>query len=267
VSTDPASRVVAPEEWESRLASTLSPHELASVVAFADTCARCDREDTLHAALARFGARLGYEYVLYAYMKSSYDSGGRVCLVNISNPSSWMEEYATKAYVAHDPVRHELERRLAAQQTSGAFEWDAYDPPLSDVEREIIARRSSFGLRTGFSAFCDSARQDAVFLVSFASAREARPEPRVMLIAELVVSHLNRCRKRLDLSELVSQLTKRERAVADWLIAGKTNAEIGEILGLSEATAKYHVAHLLAKLGTSSRQGAVAILIAERCLS
>lgn len=264
---DRAPSDAAPEEWESKLACTLSPAELAGVVTFVDTCARCEREDELHAALVRFGARIGYEYVLYAYMKSSYDSAGHVCLVNISNPPAWMEEYASRSYVEHDPVRRELERHLAAERTLGAFEWDAYDRPLGSVEQEIIARRASYGLRAGFSAFCDSARQDAVFLVSFATAREARPERRAMLSAELVVAHLNRCRKRLDLSGLVSQLTKREEAVASWLVAGKTNAEIGEILELSEATVKYHVAHVLSKLGTPSRQGAVAILMAERCLS
>jgi DNA-binding CsgD family transcriptional regulator len=252
-------------DWESRL-STLTHRELAGVVAFTDTCARCEHEEALHQALHRFGDLIGFEHVLYAYMASSYVSAGRVCLHNISNPPEWMEEYAEKHYVEHDPVRQELERRLAAQQSLGVIAWDAYDRTLSAIEAEIIARRTHYGLRTGFSAFCDSPRQNAVFLVSFASGRSTPPDARAMLLAELVVAQLNRCRKRLDLSGLVSLLTKREQLVAQWLVEGKTNAEIGEILALSEGTVKFHVGHLLTKLGTTSRQGAVAILIAERCL-
>jgi len=88
-----------------------------------------------------------------------------------------------------------------------------------------------------------------------------------MEVGKLIASHLNRCRKRLDLSTLVRKLTKRERTVAGWLVVGKTDGEIAEILGVSEGTAKYHVANILAKLQAGSRQSAVSILMAERCLA
>lgn len=53
-------------------------------------------------------------------------------------------------------------------------------------------------------------------------------------------------------------LTKREREVADLVRQGLTNREIAKTLFISEATAKVHVRHILAKLGARSRAEAVA---------
>lgn len=256
--------------WSSpshRALKELSRQELALVISLCDSCMNCSSDAELHAALLEFGHLIGYEFVLYAYMRSSYVPGGRVSLVNLSNPQGWMEEYARARFVEHDPVRIELERWLARAETTGAFAWDAYDRKLDPIEERIIERRTRWGLRSGFSAFCDSKRHDSVFLVSFATRRRQPPTARALLMGRLVAPHLNRCRKRLDLSNLVARFTRREQVVAHWLSEGKSNAEIARILRVTDATAKYHVANILAKLGVNTRQGAVAILIAERSLS
>ncbi|WP_447973005.1 LuxR family transcriptional regulator [Nitrospira sp. Kam-Ns4a] len=40
-------------------------------------------------------------------------------------------------------------------------------------------------------------------------------------------------------------LTKREREVLEWMKEGKTNWEIGRILGISERTVRFHVGNIL----------------------
>lgn len=52
------------------------------------------------------------------------------------------------------------------------------------------------------------------------------------------------------------KLTRRETEVAEWLAEGKSNAEIGAILGVSPATIKVHVERILAKLGVENRTAA-----------
>lgn len=250
-----------------QLASLFTGSELAELLTFCDGCLLHQREEALHVALVALGARLGFEFVLYAYMTTSYGADRAVQLRNLSNPVAWMEEYAARGFLGCDPVRVELEHRLARGERQGAFAWDAYHRALSAEEEEVIARRRAVGLRHGFSAYCDSPRHDAVFLVSFATGRDAPPGERALAAGRLVVSHLNRCRRRLDLSGRIERLTEREKAVARWLVDGKTNGEIARILSVSEATSKFHVANILEKLGTSSRQGAVSILIAERYLA
>ena len=52
-------------------------------------------------------------------------------------------------------------------------------------------------------------------------------------------------------------LTPREREVLELLAHGLSNRQIGERLGISEHTAKFHVASLCGKLGAASRTEAV----------
>jgi DNA-binding NarL/FixJ family response regulator len=57
---------------------------------------------------------------------------------------------------------------------------------------------------------------------------------------------------------LVEPLTPREVEVLQLLAEGLTNRRIGERLGISEHTAKFHVNAILGKLGAQSRSEAVA---------
>ena len=72
---------------------------------------------------------------------------------------------------------------------------------------------------------------------------------------------------RLILSETPSRqtpLTAREREIAVWLQAGKTNGEIADILGVRSATVKNHIAAILEKLSVPNRTAAVRILAGYR---
>jgi two-component system, NarL family, nitrate/nitrite response regulator NarL len=57
---------------------------------------------------------------------------------------------------------------------------------------------------------------------------------------------------------LVEPLTARELEVVQLLAEGLTNRRLGERIGISEHTAKFHVNSILGKLGASSRSEAVA---------
>jgi DNA-binding NarL/FixJ family response regulator len=54
-------------------------------------------------------------------------------------------------------------------------------------------------------------------------------------------------------------LTARELEVLQWLVLGHSNAQIARAIAVTEDTVKYHVGHILAKLGVSSRSKAVAL--------
>ena len=60
-------------------------------------------------------------------------------------------------------------------------------------------------------------------------------------------------------------LSPREAQVLLWIAQGKTNEEIGIILGASRNTIKKHVLHVLEKLGVESRNSAA--ICAIECLS
>ncbi|KAA8730859.1 response regulator transcription factor [Acinetobacter qingfengensis] len=56
------------------------------------------------------------------------------------------------------------------------------------------------------------------------------------------------------------QLTQREAEVSHWLILGKTNKDIAEILQLSPRTVNKHLEHILEKLCVENRTSAVAYI-------
>ena len=55
------------------------------------------------------------------------------------------------------------------------------------------------------------------------------------------------------------KLTQRESEVLDWLIKGKTNRDIGDILGTSPRTVNKHLEHVFVKLGVETRTSAAAV--------
>jgi DNA-binding NarL/FixJ family response regulator len=56
-----------------------------------------------------------------------------------------------------------------------------------------------------------------------------------------------------EVEQLWNSMTERERQVLTGLVAGQTDAEIAEALGISSKTVGNHVSHLLAKLRVHSR--------------
>ena len=60
-----------------------------------------------------------------------------------------------------------------------------------------------------------------------------------------------------DTIDNLEPLTARELEVFELLAKGLSNREIGEVLGITAHTAKFHVGQILAKTGTSTRAEAV----------
>ena len=59
------------------------------------------------------------------------------------------------------------------------------------------------------------------------------------------------------------KLTQRESEVLNWLIKGKTNRDIGEILGTSPRTINKHLEHVFVKLGVETRTSAAAVAMTK----
>ncbi|PXW92865.1 LuxR family two component transcriptional regulator [Sphaerotilus hippei] len=62
---------------------------------------------------------------------------------------------------------------------------------------------------------------------------------------------------------LAFRLTQREAEVLFWVVKGKTNRDIGEILGSSPATVKKHLEHIYEKLGVETRNAAAAVALGK----
>ncbi|RYY91274.1 MAG: response regulator transcription factor [Comamonadaceae bacterium] len=63
----------------------------------------------------------------------------------------------------------------------------------------------------------------------------------------------------IEAMSLSLKLTAREAEVLYWVVKGKTNRDIGEILGSSPATAKKHLERVYVKLGVETRTAAAGV--------
>ena len=61
-------------------------------------------------------------------------------------------------------------------------------------------------------------------------------------------------------------LTAREEEVLHWVAEGKSNWQIGQILGCSEETVKKHLQHIYRKMGVETRTAAAAIYLRAKPL-
>jgi DNA-binding response OmpR family regulator/DNA-binding CsgD family transcriptional regulator len=59
------------------------------------------------------------------------------------------------------------------------------------------------------------------------------------------------------------KLTAKEAEVLYWVVKGKTNRDIGDILGCSAATVKKHLEHIYVKLGVETRTAAAGVAVAR----
>ncbi|ESP90836.1 MULTISPECIES: helix-turn-helix domain-containing protein [Pseudoalteromonas] len=109
----------------------------------------------------------------------------------------------------------------------------------------------------------DNPNSNFLTLVAFNNKRSNRTAPASYLI-ELVLPYLHKAQISRYQNDKTSRspiqsLTNREKEVLDWISSGKTNGEIGMILGISQYTVKNHVAKILEKLNAPNRSAAMAL--------
>jgi DNA-binding NarL/FixJ family response regulator len=114
-------------------------------------------------------------------------------------------------------------------------------------------------LRAGASGFLlkDTPTDDLLAAIRIVAAGDALLAPSVT--RRLIAEFAERPGVRLEPSPALDQLTDREREVLVAVARGRSNAEIGEDLSISAATAKTHVSRLLSKLDARDRTQLVVI--------
>ncbi len=117
-----------------------------------------------------------------------------------------------------------------------------------DVDKYVFA-----ALRAGASGFLlkDTPPADLLQAVRILAAGEALLAPTVT--KRLIQEFADRPTSAVEVKQRLENVTQREHEVLYLIGRGRSNAEIAEALGLSHATIKSHVSHLLAKLDARDR--------------
>ena len=140
--------------------------------------------------------------------------------------------------------------------------------PLTDwVRREAAARASGVAplplvtarggrrLTLELHAMGETAPGQAAAATTAANADEAGDDEWLIVASEANDAAL------LEAMMLGFKLTAREAEVLHWVARGKTNRDIGDILGTSPRTVTKHMEHILPKLGVETRTAAAGLVL------
>lgn len=209
-------------------------------------------DDAVGAILRRYGAR---SHLIGVVPTTPIPLNEQAALVLSGRwPTEWAERYFAMRYVEADPVIRHVRTRTAPST------WD--DIVRSRGRFLVMDEAMEFGLGSGLTL--PQLTLDGVRIaVSFAGERiDDGPEARtamVFLAATATARNLELARRREAASAV--ELSARERECLHWLVEGKTDWEIGMILGITRRTVVKHLDGVRTKLGVATRtQIAVAAL-------
>ncbi|WP_262313215.1 LuxR family transcriptional regulator [Acidiphilium sp. AL] len=175
-------------------------------------------------------------------------------VIHLDNyPVSWAQHFVEEGLYTHDPILH------ACLTTNVGFDW-ADVPRMIDVtgrQRSILENAARHGIGDGFTVPANIPGESSGSC-SFAMRPGHRPPVRNFLLAQLIGAFAFQAARRLNGLGSMSQkrprhLTPRQRDCLIWAIRGKTDWEIGRILGLSEETVSQHLDMARGRYGVTRR--------------
>lgn len=209
--------------------------------------------DDLNEAMRAISAELGFQYfALSHHVDLARADGAAIRLHNY--PDRWADYYDGNGLGVSDPVHR------ASHVTSVGFCWSNMPAmiPLTAEDRRVLALGREQGIGDGFTVPAN-VPGEARGSCSFANEAD-RPIPEAMLpLAQLAGAFAFEAARQLWIprgrfaTEPLPVLTDRQRDCVLWVARGKTDWEIGRILGVTEETVRRHIKLARERLGVSKR--------------
>ncbi len=182
-------------------------------------------------------------------------------VLNVSFPQGWLFQYWKNSYGEVDPVLHALLRSQRTQVWS-----QVYANVQTEKEKEFVKTSAAYGLADGVTAGSLDPYCGVATFFAFAGG-EPDEHARYVKFLDYLGQHLHlallRSASKLSPSAdaCVTTLSPREVTILNWIKDGKTNWEIGQIVGVTERTVRFHIESIFGKLDVSSRTQAVAVAV------
>ena len=223
-----------------------------------------DRLDTTQAvvdAMERFLALFGFENFIMTGLPNLQEKIDGLIMLK-KWPVDWYRLYTKQSYDRYDPVI-----RLC-RNTVQPFEWSEalYDRELEPKAAQIMAGARECGMERGFCLPIHGLNgQEACLSMSGLHLDlTPRTKPAIHLMAMYA---FERTRQFFDQNGSPhNPLTPREREALTWAAHGKSAADTGEILGITERTITAHIVSACQKLGASNKTHAVARAMRHRLI-
>ncbi|MCF4130076.1 helix-turn-helix transcriptional regulator [Methylobacterium sp. SyP6R] len=213
-------------------------------------------------AMARSLGTFGFEHFVVTQLPGPQERFEQT-VISRKWPIGWFELYTREDYVRVDPVI----RRC--RETVQPFKWFEahYDPQHEPRAREVMERACDFGMRRGFSLPIHGPEgYGGCFSMSGSHLDlNQRTKPAIHLMAMYAFDRLRQI-GRTPRSEQKNPLTQREQEVLRWAAAGRSAANIADLLDITERTVTCHTVNAMRKLGAINKTQAVAYAIQRRLI-
>lgn len=232
----------------------------AEAFAFIEELDRLSTPDQVVDAMGRSFALFGFEtFILTGLPHPEQRIEGLVLAKKW--PLEWYRRYTQKAYDRHDPVI-----RLC-RRTVQPFEWAEapYDPNADPRAAEVMQGAQDFGMKQGYCLPIHGLNGYEACLSMGGPHLDlsAQTKPAIHLMAMYAFE----CARRiLAPPARPNPLTLRERETLRWAALGKSAADTGEILGVTERTVTAHMASACQKLSAVNKTHAVARALQHRLI-
>jgi DNA-binding CsgD family transcriptional regulator len=246
-------------ERDGNFRKVLSHNDALTLLELIERALTCADESSLRGIIDGLRSLVPFDYAICgtAHIKKA-GAIDAADIVNISYPAEWLALYVARGYYKVDPVIKENFGSFTLQYWDDSFR--RWEPP-----KDFLQGASDFGLVRGYSHGLKGPDNSHGSIFSF-SGKAILRESRTEVILSHLVPHLHNAINRVSRAPeviVMSSISPRERDVLKWVRSGKTNAEIGAIIGISENTVKYHLKAIMQKLDTGTRAQAVAVALAK----
>ena len=233
--------------------------KLADSLYFVESLQQCQSSSEVGAAFSSMIAPYGFTMVSCGGSRDT--PSGRVWDFFFNTwPAEWLLEYQKNDYVRHDLVP------ALARLSPTPFTWiealrDRRQTP-KQVEFHYWVRQ--LGIIDGFAVPIHLPAGDIGLCVSISTHVIEDAEERLALHLASLYAH-DRCRAlggSIEASSVKTPLSPRELECLKWVLDGKSDTDIGKILGISHTTAHFHIERVKKKLGVRTRTQAAAMIVA-----
>ncbi len=213
--------------------------------------------DALFAYLTRAVGQFGYDRVIFSApldldLPAELNRNGLMQ----NYPDDWQAYYVEKDFARIDPVLR------AAATHRHAFTWEELERSgtWSDAQVRFMRMGEDAGLNHGVGIPFRSQRALIAGVALASSQHSDATRPHLDLINAYCTQFYHafkRLHARPPLEPVETPLSAKEREILSWVAAGKTDDDIGAILGISRNTVDTHMRHIFHKLDATNRVTAV----------
>lgn len=214
------------------------------------------------AGLTLFTNKFGFEHVT-VLTKASADPALSPDVVVTAAPKDFIADFDARGYAKYNPLWRQAEVSpvpFTAVETRNRR--------ISEQEHEVLEHiHDKLDLNDGYIVPIreDGGAKGAVMFGGNSPKQDPLTQSVLNMLGHCIYGQLTDIMKAfagpMDIpgAEPVQALTARERECLQWVARGKTDFEIGIILGISARTARFHIENSKRKLGVASRVQAVTL--------